>query len=79
MSRNVLEERDSHTYFDDLESFYYWIIAAFESAEVPKAEVPKQLAWWDREQYSSCAMKGVHMGLNFALPVSPGSAKPSLR
>jgi len=83
MSRNVLKEDAPHTYFDDLESFYYvfcWIIASFESAGVPKAEVPKQLTWWDREQLFSSTMKGGHMGLNFALPVSPwfGKAIPTL-
>src|SRR5882724_3886638 len=83
MSRNVLREDVAHTYFDDLESFYYvfcWLIASFESAGVPKAEVPNQLTWWDREQDFSCAMKGGHMRLEFALPVSPwfGKAIPAL-
>ena len=76
-------EDAAHTYFDDLESFYNvfcWIIAAFESAGVPKAEVPKQLTWWDREQDFSYSMKEGHMGLDFPLPVSPwfGKAIPAL-
>ena len=83
MSRNVLREDAAHTYFDDLESFYYvfcWLIASFESAGVPKAEFPTELTWWDREQDFSCAMKGGHMGLDFELPVSPwfGTAIPAL-
>ena len=83
MSRNVLKQRDAHTYFDDLESFYYvfcWLIASFDAAGIPKAELPKELTWWDREQDFSYAMKGGHMGLKFLLPVSPwfGQAIPAL-
>jgi len=83
MSRNVLKERAAHTYFDDLESFYYvfcWLIASFDAAGIPKAELPKELTWWDREQDFSYTMKEGHMGLDFELPLSPwfGKAIPAL-
>ena len=83
MSRNVLKERAAHTYFDDLESFYYvfcWLIASFDTAGMPKAELPKELTWWDGERLFAGAMKGGHIGDDFDLPVSPwfGKAIPVL-
>ena len=81
MSRNVLKENAAHTYFDDLESFYYvfcWLIASFEAAGVPKSEIPKQLTFWDLP-YSD-AMKGGQMLSDFRLPISPwfGKSLPKL-
>ena len=76
MSRNVLKERDAHTYFDDLESFYYvfcWLVSSFEAAGVPKAELPEELTLWDLPY--SHAMKGGHMGMKFVLPISPWFGK----
>jgi len=83
MSRNILEERDPHTYFDDLESFYYvfcWVIGSFDAAGMSKAEVPDELTWWDREQLFAAAMKRGHVGEKFDIPVSPwfGQAIPAL-
>ena len=76
MSRNVLKEHDAHTYFDDLESFYYifcWLVSAFEAAGVPKAELPEEPTLWDLPY--SHAMKGGHMGFDFDLPISPWFGK----
>src|SRR5882724_9491396 len=83
MSRNILKERAAHTYFDDLESFYYvfcWLIASFDAAGIPKAELPTELTWWDGEQRFAGAMKGGHIADKFDLPVSPwfGQAIPAL-
>jgi len=83
MSRNILEERDSHTYFDDLESFYYvfcWVIGSFDAPGMPKAKFPDELTWWDREQLFAAAMKRGHIGDKFVIPVSPwfGQAIPAL-
>jgi len=85
MSRNVLEERDPrpHTYFDDLESFYYvfcWVIGSFDAPRKPKAEVPEELTWWDGEQLFAATMKRGHIGDQFEIPVSPwfGQAIPAL-
>ena len=76
MSRNVLKERDAHTYFDDLESFYYvfcWLVSSFEAAGVPKAELPEELTLWDLPY--SHAMKGGHILANFDIPISPWFGK----
>src|SRR6266481_7417589 len=81
MSRNVLKKLAAHTYFDDLESFYYvfcWLVCSFEAAGVLKAELPEALTLWD-VPYSG-VMKGGHIGTNFDLPISPwfGKSLPKL-
>ena len=81
MSRNVLKELDAHTYFDDLESFYYvfcWLVSSFEATGVPKPELPEELTLWDLPY--AHAMKGGHIVNKFHLPISPwfGKSLPKL-
>jgi len=63
---------------NDLESFYYvfcWLIASFDTAGMLKAELPKELTWWDGERPFAGAMKAGHIGDDFDLPVSPCFSK----
>jgi hypothetical protein len=79
MSRNVLKGRGPHTYFDDLESFFYvlcWILVAFEGPGLGIAALPPALSQWDGPA-SYLTKQGI-LSDDFELSISPWFGK-SLR
>lgn len=75
MSRNILQSRLSHSYLDDLESFYYvlcWLICEYDGpGDVSASRVektPKQLKDLDSKDG---AKKSEHMRNEFELPIRP--------
>jgi hypothetical protein len=76
MSRNVLRGKGPHTYFDDLESFYYvlaWLLASFHGpgavSGTSKNPVPGYVEAWDGP--SPFFLKHGQFAPLFELPVDP--------
>jgi len=64
MSRNMLEKRGPHTYFDDLDSFYYtliWVLCAWSGPNSPKSSLPPHITLWDDDH--ACDYKNAELSL----------------
>jgi len=69
MSRNVLSKESNHTYFDDLESFFWvlaWIVSRYsEPGKLKVINKPDSVSRWDSKGYHALAVKKACLGIDW--------------
>ncbi|KIJ57185.1 hypothetical protein M422DRAFT_773853 [Sphaerobolus stellatus SS14] len=74
MSRNVIMRDGPHTYFDDLESFYYvlrWILGMYTAPRTIRTVPHDSIAFWDRYPAFASISKGGQLAVEELLHIEP--------